>query len=153
MSRADGQEGPDPIDVYIGARIRARRKQCPMTQEQLALALGVTFQQVQKYERGSNRVSASMLVRAAVALRCRIADLFGQYAGEEREAVEDTDLVTLAGLPGGRELAVTFAQLRPDQRRAVLNVAEVIASTAGPADDVAGDDDIVITAADRAAAA
>ena len=59
--------GPDPIDVTVGAAIRFRRKEIDHSQSALAEALGVTFQQVQKYERGTNRISASMLVRASAA--------------------------------------------------------------------------------------
>ncbi|HYD43914.1 MAG TPA: helix-turn-helix transcriptional regulator, partial [Phenylobacterium sp.] len=49
------QDEPDPIDVAVGARIRLRRKQLGISQSKLADAIGVTFQQVQKYERGANR--------------------------------------------------------------------------------------------------
>jgi len=54
---------PDPIDVGVGARIRIRRREIGVSQTSLGEHLGLTFQQVQKYERGTNRVSASMLVR------------------------------------------------------------------------------------------
>ena len=59
---------PDPIDVHVGARIRLRRKQIGISQAQLGEALGLTFQQIQKYEKGQNRISASMMVRAAQKL-------------------------------------------------------------------------------------
>lgn len=52
---------PHPIDCYVGSRLRARRRLLGITQEKLGEALGLTFQQVQKYERGSNRISASRL--------------------------------------------------------------------------------------------
>ena len=52
-------EGPHPVDRHVGLRIRMRRKEMSVSQERLAEALGITFQQVQKYERGANRVSAS----------------------------------------------------------------------------------------------
>src|SRR5580700_3727149 len=64
---------PDPIDVEVGARIRARRVFLGMSQTKLAIALGLTFQQVQKYERGDNRVSASTLVRVGVRSRRLLA--------------------------------------------------------------------------------
>ena len=54
-------KAPDPIDVKVGTKIRARRRLIGMTQEGLAATLGVTFQQIQKYEKGTNRVSASRL--------------------------------------------------------------------------------------------
>ena len=70
-----GLNGPDPIDVAVGLRLRTLRKQKEMSQDALAKTLGITFQQVQKYERGSNRISASMMVRAARALDTPVASL------------------------------------------------------------------------------
>ncbi len=55
------QDGPHPVDVHVGKRLRMRRTLLGMSQEQVAEALGLTFQQLQKYEKGSNRVSASRL--------------------------------------------------------------------------------------------
>lgn len=57
--RSDGQ--PNPVDVHVGARVRQRRTLLGLSQEKLGEALGLTFQQVQKYERGANRISASRL--------------------------------------------------------------------------------------------
>jgi transcriptional regulator with XRE-family HTH domain len=71
----------DPLDVAVGARISARRLQLGMSQTKLANALGLTFQQVQKYERGDNRVAASTLVRAAAALQVSVASLVGEDGG------------------------------------------------------------------------
>lgn len=56
-----GQGGPNPIDVHVGSRVRLRRTLLGMSQEKLGEALGLTFQQVQKYERGANRIGASRL--------------------------------------------------------------------------------------------
>jgi len=61
---------PHPIDVHVGARLRLRRTMLRMTQEKLAAAMEVSFQQVQKYERGTNRIAASRLYRL-----CRILDV------------------------------------------------------------------------------
>ena len=66
-----------PLDLEIGARVRARRKQLGISQVELGERLGVSFQQMQKYERGANRISASSLVTLAEALECRPADLLG----------------------------------------------------------------------------
>ncbi|MEQ9664407.1 MAG: helix-turn-helix transcriptional regulator [Phycisphaerales bacterium] len=55
------EDGPDPVDVHVGKRMRQRRTLMGMSQERLAEAFGVSFQQVQKYERGTNRISASRL--------------------------------------------------------------------------------------------
>ncbi len=61
MQRKKHPRGPDPIDLHVGAQVRARRILLGFSQEKLAEGLGITFQQVQKYERGSNRISASRL--------------------------------------------------------------------------------------------
>jgi transcriptional regulator with XRE-family HTH domain len=69
--------GPyDPVDVAVGARLKQRRLTRKVTQEQLGAALGVTFQQVQKYEKGANRLAASTLVRAARVLSVPVAYFF-----------------------------------------------------------------------------
>jgi transcriptional regulator with XRE-family HTH domain len=70
--------GPDPIDVEVGGRIRTRRIALGVSQTALAKALGLTFQQVQKYEKGANRVSASTLVRVARELGVTVAFLVGE---------------------------------------------------------------------------
>ena len=67
---------PHPVDVHVGARLRLRRVGLGMSQDALARALGVSFQQVQKYEHGTNRLSASRLFLAARALRTRVAWFF-----------------------------------------------------------------------------
>ncbi len=74
------RQGPDPIDVAVGAHIRIRRRWLGFSQTKLADALGITFQQVQKYERGANRVSASMLVKIAAKLETTVAALVGRTA-------------------------------------------------------------------------
>lgn len=98
---------PDPLDLDIAARLKAMREARGMTQSSLGKAVGVTFQQVQKYERGVNRVSASNLIKCAKALDTTVAAL----CGESDEAPEMLPLV--------RE----FSGLRrTDQRQAVLAV-------------------------------
>src|SRR5882724_8834233 len=84
--------GPqDGVDVTVGATIRLRRKSRGLSQAALADAIGVTFQQVQKYERGANRASASALSRIAVALGCSVGDLFvGAPGGADRKG-DDPD--------------------------------------------------------------
>jgi len=68
----------DPVDVAVGSRIRMLRKIQGVSQQALAEEAGVTFQQIQKYERGANRVSASMLARIAGALKTPVAEMFGE---------------------------------------------------------------------------
>src|SRR5205823_15127670 len=86
---------PDPVDVHVGARIRTRRLLIGMNQEALAQKLGLTFQQVQKYEGGANRVSASRLSEIAEILGVSISHFFSDLEPDgaepsvrEREARE-----------------------------------------------------------------
>ena len=67
---------PNPIDVYVGKRMRLRRQMLDLSQEKLASALGLTFQQVQKYERGFNRIGASRLWDVAMVLNVPITYFF-----------------------------------------------------------------------------
>ncbi|HEX3916618.1 MAG TPA: helix-turn-helix transcriptional regulator [Caulobacteraceae bacterium] len=115
------RQGPDPIDVAVGARVRIRRRWLGFSQTQLANALGITFQQVQKYERGANRVSASMLVKIAGKLETTVAALVGEDGQAPVEAIIYAQLAT----PGATELLAAFAQI-PDgeARRALLTIAE-----------------------------
>ena len=117
---------PDPIDVAVGARVRMRRKTLGLTQTALAEALGITFQQVQKYERGANRVSASMLVRAAKRLECPVAFLVGEEPGG---FPTDESLLTMLAFPGAIDLLTAYTSIEDSHSRAaVLNVARALTS-------------------------
>jgi transcriptional regulator with XRE-family HTH domain len=86
---------PDPVDVHVGVRIRTRRLLLGMNQEMLASALGLTFQQVQKYEGGANRVSASRLAEVAEILGVPVAyffndlDLAGETATPDEQEIRE----------------------------------------------------------------
>jgi transcriptional regulator with XRE-family HTH domain len=107
----------DPIDVAVGARIRLLRKIRGLSQQALAEAAGVTFQQIQKYERGANRVSASMLARIAAALDAPVAEMFGE-AGGASGAVDE--VAELLAEPGALELLRGYAALPRGPARAAL---------------------------------
>lgn len=115
---------PDPIDVAVGVRVKMRRRQLGLSQSDLGSHLDLTFQQVQKYENGSNRVSASVLARIAKRLDCSVASLFG----EERGDAEPNDLV-IAGLsnPGALDLVRAYAASAPRHRRLILDLARSFA--------------------------
>ena len=115
------RQGPDPIDVAVGARIRIRRRWLGFSQTQLANSLGITFQQVQKYERGANRVSASMLVKIAAKLETTVAALVGEDGQAPVEAIIYAQLAT----PGATELLAAYAQIADGEaRRALLTITE-----------------------------
>src|SRR5437763_16977074 len=99
----------DPIDIAVGARIRLLRKLRGLAQQALAEAAGVTFQQIQKHERGANRVSASMLSRIAGALETPVAEMFGE-AGPASGAIDE--LAALLAEPGAIDLLRAYTSLR-----------------------------------------
>ena len=70
------KKAPNPIDKHVGSRVRMRRMMLSMSQEKLGDALGLTFQQVQKYERGANRVGANRLARIAAVLDVSVTEFF-----------------------------------------------------------------------------
>src|SRR5579864_6598764 len=76
MTEGPDANSPNPVDLHVGARVRMRRRLQGVSQEKLADALGLTFQQVQKYERGANRVSASKLYEIAACLKTPVAYFF-----------------------------------------------------------------------------
>jgi transcriptional regulator with XRE-family HTH domain len=117
-------ELPDPLDVAVGVRLRVVRNHRGLTQTQLAEALGVTFQQVQKYERGTNRISTSALVRAAAALGVSVAELVGEgLPAGVREGTLDLVKTTSA-----RELLAAYAALeRPEDRSLIIRLTEALA--------------------------
>jgi transcriptional regulator with XRE-family HTH domain len=81
-----GSEKPNPIDVHVGRRVRLRRTLLGMTQERLGEALGLTFQQVQKYERGANRIGASRLYRLSEILDVPVSFFFDEINRESAKA-------------------------------------------------------------------
>ena len=76
---------PDPIDRHAGARLRMRRMMVGMSQEKLAAALGITFQQIQKYEKGTNRIGASRLQHIARVLTVPVSFFFEDAPGAPSE--------------------------------------------------------------------
>jgi transcriptional regulator with XRE-family HTH domain len=124
MPNTRGESAPHPLDVALGRNIRLRRKSLGMSQSALGEAVGLTFQQVQKYERGKNRVSFSKLAGIATALQCRIADLIdGLEDGGEADAGDDRS--ALLGETGALELLQTYASVKsPRLRRAIIALAK-----------------------------
>ncbi len=90
MADNEGSSGrggrPNPIDVHVGSRVRLRRTLLGMSQEKLGEAIGLTFQQVQKYERGSNRIGASRLYDLARVLDVPVGFFFEEMSPETRQS-------------------------------------------------------------------
>jgi transcriptional regulator with XRE-family HTH domain len=113
----DDAISPDPVDVAIGARIRLRRKTIGVSQGTLAEQIGVSFQQVQKYERGMNRVSGSTLVAIGRALETTVGWLVGEE-GQISDVAED--LLAALATTGAQELLEAYARIRRGATRAAL---------------------------------
>src|SRR3954470_9759921 len=123
----DQERSPNPVDLHVGARIRMRRKILGVSQERLADDLGLTFQQVQKYERGANRVSASKLYEIARSLKTPLEFFFEglndptseQAFDEPPNTVVHDFLVTNEGM----ELAAAFPKIKKSRlRRRILDM-------------------------------
>jgi transcriptional regulator with XRE-family HTH domain len=116
---------PDPLDVMVGARIRIFRTHCGMSQSDLAEKIGVAFQQVQKYEKGTNRVGASRLSRIAAVLGVSIGELFEASAEKPGDAKSPFRL--LAGRDALRVLTAFSRMSDPRVRRAIAQLVETVA--------------------------
>ncbi|MCK0137603.1 MULTISPECIES: helix-turn-helix transcriptional regulator [Aliiroseovarius] len=119
-----------PVDVHVGKRVRHRRWMVGMTQQQLAEKVGIKFQQIQKYETGMNRVSASRLWDIAAALSVPVSFFF-----EGLESKPDAD--TEGALPGdiladkeALELVRSYYAIPDNQRRRLFELARVLSDVA-----------------------
>ena len=122
---------PHSVDVHVGAKIRLRRKMLGVSQTELADAVGLTFQQIQKYERGTNRVSASKLFDFARKLDVPISyffdDLPDTTTGGDRPVLPNT-LAQLGTTSEGLRLAELFQQVPVAERRLVLKLVQALAA-------------------------
>ncbi len=122
---------PSSVDVHVGGRVRVRRRLINMTQETLADLIAVTFQQVQKYERGSNRISASKLFAIAEALEVPISYFFDGLDETTGEGSDNGSEQTIQGFlrtSEGLELARLFPKIaRGPLRRRILELVRAAA--------------------------
>ena len=127
---AGTRDGPHPIDRHVGLRIRMRRKEMSFSQEKLAEALGLTFQQVQKYERGANRVSASKLWEVAQALKTSVSYFYEGLAenpGDAPQGLAAPSAQEFLLTNEGMELAGSFPKIaRPRVRRKILELVRAM---------------------------
>ncbi|ETA52215.2 Cro/Cl family transcriptional regulator [Rhodobacteraceae bacterium PD-2] len=120
-----------PVDVHVGKRIRHRRWLVGMTQQQLAERVGIKFQQIQKYETGANRVSASRLWDIADALEVPVSFFFEGIENDGAE-IEATDSVP-ADILGDKEaldLVRSYYAMPENQRRRLFELARVMSDVA-----------------------
>ncbi len=116
-----------PVDAHVGKRIRHRRWLVGMTQQQLADAVGIKFQQIQKYETGMNRVSASRLWDIASTLNVPVSFFFEGLEGEAKALAADNDMMTDKE---ALELVRSYYAIPEQQRRRLFDLARVLSDAA-----------------------
>lgn len=131
-------KAPNPVDKYVGSRVRMRRIMLGMSQEKLGEALGLTFQQVQKYEKGTNRVGASRLQQISEILQVPVSFLFdggpsGAVNGESFESASPAYVSDFLATSEGLALTRAFTRIADSKmRRSIVDLVEQIASRDGP---------------------
>lgn len=119
---------PDPMDVFVGQRVRMARLMKSMSQEKLGDALELTFQQVQKYEKGTNRISSSRMAKISEVLGRPVSWFFDEQTNGNGKH-EGTDVVSrMLTLPGGVKLAADYVAIKQTKdRHVVAEVAHALA--------------------------
>lgn len=134
MNTKHAPRSANPVDVHVGTRVRLRRQILKMSQEKLGDNLGVTFQQVQKYERGSNRVGASRLWKMSQVLEVPISFFFeglsGPMAGSEFAESDQMPIVyDFINSSDGVALATAVSKIKSKAvRRQILELARSLAA-------------------------
>ncbi|USQ95305.1 helix-turn-helix domain-containing protein [Caulobacter sp. RL271] len=131
---ADIQDERDPVDVFVGARVRALRRLRDLSQLELSRHLGVSFQQIQKYETAANRISASMLHRIAALFDVPVGALFDGAPSDDQRGVlpgpadpaQAPGVDVLVNTTGGLGLAEAFLRLPPALRAPLVDVAQAL---------------------------
>ncbi len=122
---------PHPVDVHVGKRVRHRRWLVGMTQQQLAECVGIKFQQIQKYETGANRVSASRLWDIADALDVDVSFFFeGIEAEGSGRSGSDSVPADILGDKEALELVRSYYAIPENQRRRLFDLARVLSDVA-----------------------
>jgi transcriptional regulator with XRE-family HTH domain len=127
------KKSPNPVDKHVGTRVRSRRILVGMSQEKLGNSLGLTFQQVQKYEKGTNRIGASRLQNIAKTLNVPVAYFFEgapveSAIGGFAEAEQSTFVVDILATPEGISLAKAFIRISdPRVRRKIVELVSMMA--------------------------
>lgn len=131
MTDVWNDEVASKLDVELGVRVRARRKLLGMSQSALAERIGITFQQVQKYERGANRISFSALVGISRALKCSISELIEGIEGEPATATPPMrSLGDVMKESNAFDILEAFSKIKsPKLRRTTLQLVRTLADS------------------------
>jgi len=130
---SDNKKSPNPVDIHVGARISLRRNMIGLSQEKLRESLGIKFQQIQKYEKGMNRVGASRLQAIANILNVPVTFFFDDMPGQSDnprgfdEENETTYVVGFLNSSEGIQLARAFAKIGDAKiRRKILDLVRTL---------------------------
>jgi transcriptional regulator with XRE-family HTH domain len=125
----------NPVDMHVGSRVRMRRMMLGISQEKLANALGLSFQQVQKYEKGANRIGASRLEHISRFLQVPVGFFFEGASDASAIATSEENARSLALIndfassPEGLRLVQSFVQIEDaDVRRRIVDLVQAIGS-------------------------
>jgi transcriptional regulator with XRE-family HTH domain len=127
-----GTKKPNPIDVHVGGRVRLRRMMLGMSQEKLGEQLGITFQQIQKYEKGTNRIGASRLQNIATVLSVPVGFFFDGAPGQGSSGAADSKsgsyVVDFLSSSEGLQLNRAFVRISDSKiRRRVVDLVRALA--------------------------
>jgi transcriptional regulator with XRE-family HTH domain len=130
-----GSRRANPIDLHVGSRVRLRRMLLGMSQEKLGESLGITFQQIQKYEKGTNRVGASRLQQIARVLQTPVSFFFEDAPGQEKlpqggfaEGDATNYVVDFLSSTEGLQLNRAFVKIKdPKVRRKIIEMVRALA--------------------------
>ena len=134
----ENKKKPNPIDIHVGSRIRLRRTMLGMSQEKLGEALGITIQQIQKYEKGTNRVGASRLQNISNILNVPVSFFFEDAPGDNTtstsgmaEASSSNYVVDFLSSSEGLQLNRAFVKITdPKVRRKLVDLVKALAAEA-----------------------
>ncbi|MBD9374042.1 helix-turn-helix transcriptional regulator [Rhizobium sp. ARZ01] len=133
----ENKKKPNPIDIHVGSRIRLRRTMLGMSQEKLGENLGITFQQIQKYEKGTNRVGASRLQNISSILNVPVSFFFEDAPGDSgnqpgmAEASSSNYVVDFLSSSEGLQLNRAFVKIAdPKVRRKLVDLVKALAAEA-----------------------
>lgn len=132
----ENKKKPNPIDIHVGSRIRLRRTMLGMSQEKLGESLGITFQQIQKYEKGTNRVGASRLQNISAILNVPVSFFFEDAPGDQpasasssAEASSSNYVVDFLSSSEGLQLNRAFVKINdPKVRRRIVDLVKALAA-------------------------
>jgi len=137
MARGNGPDGPHPVDRHVGRRVCEKRLSLGFNQSDLGRALGLTFQQIQKYEKGANRISASKLWDIARFFKVDIGYFF-EGLGDAQPGVAEEGAAFQHDFPATRhtiEAARLLPQLPVARQKLALEVIRALAGEDGEAED------------------